>query len=65
MAKKKQYLVKAKNPEYSGKTYGIRFERGEAIVSERTLDKNLKYTLEQVIEGLQKDFRFTVEEITD
>lgn len=59
------YLVETKNPEYSGKVYGIQFGNGRAIVSKETLSPHLGWTLEQVVSAFESDFHYTVTRIGD
>jgi hypothetical protein len=48
-----RFLVEAKNPEYEGKTFGIRFTNGKAVVEEAILPKHLKRSFEKVIAGFR------------
>jgi hypothetical protein len=58
------YLVSTpKNPAFDGKVYGIQFSNGRAVVSKETLNPNLGYSLEQVIQGFQRDFKYEVQPI--
>lgn len=49
------YLILTENPLYNGKTFGLQFNRGRAVLSEATLDEFLGYTVESVL-GLLRDF---------
>ena len=55
-----RYLVTAKNPNYEGKTYGVRFHEGSAVVDEHSISKHLGRTVEQVVDLMQKDFGLEV-----
>ena len=56
----KQYLITTpNNPAFKGKTLGVRFENGQAVLSEFTLPK-LGRTMEQVLRALKKDFHYEV-----
>lgn len=60
----KQYLVTTpKNPQYSGKTCGVRFENGQALVSEYTIDHHLGRTVEEVVQRLKSDFGYEVKRV--
>jgi len=56
----KRYLVIAKNPNYEGKTFGVRFHEGKAVVDEHSISKNLGRTVEEVVDLMQKDFGLEV-----
>lgn len=54
------YIAKTKNPTYAGKTYGVQFTRGRAIVSDETLDPFLGLTVEEVAERMAREFKYEV-----
>ena len=56
----KRYLVTAINPNYEGKTFGVRFHEGKAVVDEHSISKNLGRTVEEVVDLMQKDFGLEV-----
>lgn len=61
-----QYLVTTpRNLEYSGKTFGVLFQGGRALVSEFTIDPTLGYTVEQIVKKMKEDFGYTVEQVGD
>jgi len=51
-----RHLVKAKQPGYAGKTLGIPFSDGQAIVDEHTVPAKLGRTPAQVLEAFKQDF---------
>lgn len=60
-----QYIVTTpKNPQYSGKTYGVRFQSGRAFVSEHTIDPSLGWSADEIAKKLHDDFGYTVEPVT-
>ena len=68
MARKKQtgeYIAKTPNQNYVGKTAGVRFYGGQALINERTIDKQLGWSVEDVVRKLVDDFGYTVEEVTE
>jgi len=61
-----RHLVKAKQPGYSGKTLGVQFSDGQAIVDEHTVPKKLGRTPEQVLTTFKQDFPdYEIEPIRD
>jgi hypothetical protein len=59
-----QYLVTTpKNPEYSGKTYGVLFQRGRAFVSEYTIDPSLGWSVDEIVKRMHDDFGYEVERV--
>lgn len=60
-----QYLVTTpKNPEYSGKTCGVIFRNGRALVNEFSIDPLLGYSVEEIVERMKTDFGYLVERLT-
>lgn len=59
-----QYLVKTPSPEFSGVTYGVQFREGEAFVNQHTISKHLGWTVQQVVDGMKRDFGYEVEELS-
>ena len=51
------------NLTYSGKTYGVRFERGIAFFDDVTIDKKLGLTAEEIAVKMEKDFGYAVERL--
>lgn len=61
-----QYLVTTpRNPEYTGKAYGVFFRDGRALVSDWTIDPSLGWSADEVAEMLRKDFGYEVELIEE
>lgn len=59
-----QYLVTTPlNPDYNGKTFGVRFDRGRAVVNDYSIDKTLGLTVDEIAERMEKEFNYTVEKI--
>jgi len=57
-----RHLVVAQQPGYEGKTLGVVFHNGQAVVDEHSVDPKLGRTPAQVIETFKKDFPgYTVE----
>lgn len=60
------YIVTTpKNPQYDGKTFGVRFQNGRAYVSEHTIDASLGLSVEEIVEGMQRDFGYVVKEVSE
>ncbi len=57
-----QYIVRARNREYEGKTSGVRFNHGEAFVNDYTIDKRLGKDLRAVIAELS-ELGYEVQEV--
>jgi hypothetical protein len=55
-----RYLVTAHNEQYEGKTFGVRFTEGKAVVENAILPKYLNRTLDQVIAGFKDMPGYTV-----
>lgn len=55
-----RYLIKTPNREYTGKTMGVQFVNGQAIVDATSLDPNLEWTLDEVIYNLENVFGYKV-----
>lgn len=57
------YLVTTPNPKFGGKTAGIQFHEGKAVVNVAVLDARLypnrKTAVQDAITRLQKDFGYT------
>lgn len=47
----KSYLVTAKNPEYAGKTFGLQFYGGKAVLTEEMVNPRLGRNVEEIREG--------------
>jgi hypothetical protein len=62
--REKRYLVKTKNPDYSGRSFGIKFERGQAIVEKLTIDSRMGRSVEEIAWHFKNDFHYEVTEIT-
>lgn len=59
-----QYLVTTpKNPQYSGKTYGVMFRNGRAFVSEYTIEPSLGWTVDEVVRKMHDDFGYEIERV--
>ena len=57
-----RHLVVAPIAGYNGKTLGVNFHEGQAVVDEHSVDAKLGRTPAQVIETFKKDFpAYTVE----
>lgn len=57
-----QFLVTTpQNPQYGGKTYGVRFHNGKAVLDANTIDPAVGLTVEQVAKRLADEFGYTVE----
>ena len=60
------YLITTpENPEYSGKTFGIPFSGGKAVLAAETLDPHLKYRLEDVLQGLKDLPGYSIRPLSD
>ncbi len=55
-----QYIVTVPNPKFDGKTLGVQFNAGKALLAEQTLDPRLGLNVEQVAALLTVDFGYTV-----
>lgn len=55
-----RYLIKTPNREYTGKTMGVQFVNGQAIVDATSVDPNLEWTLDEVIYNLENVFGYKV-----
>ena len=60
-----RYLVKAKNPKYEGKTFGVRFHEGKAVVDEHSISKHLGRSVKEVVALMQADFGLEVEPLDE
>lgn len=49
-----QFLIKTDNKEYTGRSYGLPFNNGVAMLSEDTLDVTLGRSVEQVAVHLHR-----------
>jgi hypothetical protein len=59
-----QYVVTTpKNPDYTGKTYGVLFQKGRAFVSEYTIDPSLGWTVDEIVKKMHDDFGYEVERV--
>lgn len=58
----KIYVISTPNAGYTGKTFGIRFENGKAVVSKESFPSELGYTLEYALRKLREDFGYIVAE---
>lgn len=58
-----QYVVTTKNPNFSGRVAGVRFEKGRAFVSEFTIDPGLGRDTDEIATILEKDFHYKVEKV--
>lgn len=59
-----RYLVTAPIDTYSGKTLGIKFNDGKAVVDEYTVPKNLGRSPDEVARLMKRDFGFEVKKIS-
>lgn len=56
-----QYIVTTPlNPNYGGKTCGVRFERGRAFVSQYTINPALGWSVDDVARKMKEDFGYDV-----
>lgn len=57
-----QFLVTTpKNPQYTGKTYGVWFHNGKAVLDASTVDDDVGLTVEQLAKRLADEFGYIVE----
>ena len=59
----RQYIVTVPNIEYDGKTYGVQFYQGKALIAEHTIDSRLGWTVDEIARKLKADFSYEVEEV--
>ena len=55
----KTWLAEATNPKYEGKTLGVPFQNGKAVISDATIDKTLGLKAAQIVKRLETDFNVT------
>lgn len=70
-----EYLIKTPNPDYNGKTEGIRFENGEAVLSLRSLprleseqyesDSERQVRIDSIAHKLKADWNYQVRKIRE
>lgn len=58
-----RYLVTTKSETYNGKTLGIKFQDGKAVVDEYTVPKNLGRKPDEVARLMKRDFGLEVQKI--
>lgn len=59
------YRVTAPSAAYNGKTLGVQFQHGSAIIDARSIDPRIELTPKQVAERMVTDWGYTVEPIGD
>jgi len=57
-----RFVVRAKNPTFNGKTLGVRFNDGEAILEKLTVSK-LDRTVQELAWLFKNDFHYEVEAV--
>ncbi len=58
------YIVSTpKNPEYSGKAFGVQFNAGKAVVSKETVSGYIGLDFHEVARRLHEDFGYDVQKI--
>ena len=62
---RQQYLVTVGNTNYKGKTLGVQFNKGRALLDERLLDPAVGISLDEVVRQMEVDFGYTVEPFGD
>lgn len=62
LVKEPRYLVRTVNGEYTGKTLGVKFDRGRAVVDKNTIDERLGRTVEEIAWFFKNDFHYEVTE---
>lgn len=55
-----QYLIETPNPEYKGRTLGVQFARGRALLDPATIDPKLGLDVDEVADRMKKDFGYSV-----
>jgi hypothetical protein len=55
-----EFLVKTPNLAYRGKTLGILFSNGRAILNELTVDEKVGLTVEELAEKFRTEFGYSV-----
>lgn len=63
--KSKSFVAVTPNPRYTGKTAGVMFWEGKALISEQTIDKFLGFSIEEVVRRLEQDFGYKVSELVE
>jgi len=58
-----RYLVTAPKDTYDGKTLGVKFQDGKAVVDEYTVPKLLGRSPDEVARLMKRDFGFEVKKI--
>jgi hypothetical protein len=58
-----RYLVVAENEGYEGKTFGIRFNQGRAVVDSNIVPKHLHRSAEEIAAGFRDLPGYTVTEV--
>jgi len=59
-----RYLITVPKDTYNGKTLGVKFNDGKAVVDEYTVPKNLGRSVDEVARLMKRDFGFEVKRIT-
>jgi hypothetical protein len=63
--KSKTFVAETPNPAYTGKTAGVQFWQGKALISNETIDKMLGFSIEDVVKKLEDDFGYQVTELVE
>ena len=57
-----EHIINTKDRNYSGKTFGVKFENGSAVVNDNTVPEHLGRHPEEVADLMKRDFDYDVRE---
>jgi hypothetical protein len=58
-----QYLAVTPNPEYKGKTCGVQFYQGKALIAPHTISPFLGWTVDEIVVKMRQDFGYDVQPV--
>ena len=59
----RQYVVTVPNPEYQGKTFGVQFWKGRALIAPHTLDPIIGLGTEEIAIRMRNEFGYDVQPV--
>ena len=57
-----EHIINTKDRNYSGKTFGVKFENGSAVVNDNTVPEHFGRHPEEVADLMKRDFDYDVRE---
>jgi hypothetical protein len=57
-----EHIINTKDRDYGGKTFGVKFENGSAVLNDNTVPEHLGRGVDEVADLMKRDFDYDVRE---